>query len=61
MFNLQPRCNRCHWFAASADESAAKGDWSSWVANFTPDVHYLEHLYGSLHGVTWCRSGSTRP
>ena len=26
------------------------GDWRPWVECFTPDLHYIEHLYGTLGG-----------
>ena len=63
MFNPGEMQEALDRFAASADESAAKGDWSSWVANFTPDVHYVEHLYGEFHGrdavLEWINSTMT--
>ncbi len=63
MFNPAEMQEALDRFAASADESAAKGDWSSWVANFTPDVHYVEHLYGEFHGrdavLEWINSTMT--
>ena len=34
----------------AADEAGATGDWRPWVERFTPDVHYIEHLYGEMHG-----------
>jgi hypothetical protein len=37
-------------FRAAADEAGRTGDWGPWVACFTPDVHYIEHLYGEFHG-----------
>jgi hypothetical protein len=63
MFNPAEMQEALDRFAASADESAAKGDWSSWVANFTLDVHYVEHLYGEFHGrdavLEWINSTMT--
>jgi hypothetical protein len=37
-------------YVAAAGEAGATGDWGPWVACFTPDVHYIEHLYGDFHG-----------
>jgi hypothetical protein len=37
-------------FRAAADEAGATGDWRPWVERFTPDVRYVEHLYGEFHG-----------
>ena len=33
-----------------AAAATANQDWSAWVECFTPDVHYIEHHYGELHG-----------
>jgi hypothetical protein len=44
-------------FRAAADEAGVTGDWRPWVERFTPDVRYVEHLYGEFHGrdevLTW--------
>jgi hypothetical protein len=37
-------------FIAAANESAAQGDWRSWVEMFTEDAEYIEHHYGKFHG-----------
>ena len=37
-------------FNRTADEAGITGDWRPWVERFTPDVHYIEHLYGEMHG-----------
>lgn len=34
----------------AAATAARTGDWSPWVECFTPDAHYVEHLYGEFHG-----------
>lgn len=39
-----------HRFAAAADHGGATGDWRRWVEMFTPDVRYVEHLYGEFNG-----------
>jgi hypothetical protein len=40
--------------------AAAHQDWSAWVECFTPDVHYIEHHYGEIHGreavLDWIQS-----
>src|SRR5207245_5511944 len=37
-------------YVAAADEAGRTGDWRPWVERFTPDVHYIEHLFGEFHG-----------
>jgi len=37
-------------YSAAADEAGRTGDWRPWVECFTPDVHYIEHMYGEFHG-----------
>ena len=37
-------------YVAAAGEAGRTGDWRPWVECFTPDLHYIEHLYGDFHG-----------
>ena len=37
-------------FAVAADHGGRTGDWTQWVECFTPDVHYIEHMYGEFNG-----------
>jgi hypothetical protein len=37
-------------FRAAADTAGRTGDWRPWAECFTPDVHYIEHLYGEFRG-----------
>ena len=37
-------------YRAAAEEAGRTGDWRPWVERFTPDVHYVEHLYGEFRG-----------
>jgi hypothetical protein len=37
-------------YVEAAAEAGRTGDWRPWVERFTPDVHYVEHLYGDFHG-----------
>jgi hypothetical protein len=37
-------------FRDAAAVGGRTGDWHEWVACFTPDIHYIEHLYGEFHG-----------
>ena len=37
-------------YVAAANEAGRTGDWRPWVECFTPDVHYIEHLFGHFHG-----------
>jgi len=36
---------RQHWTVGSVDE-----DWAAWPDRLTADVHYVEHVYGEMHG-----------
>jgi hypothetical protein len=46
-----------HRFEAAAAEAGRTGDWQPWAECFTPDVRYIEHLYGEFNGreavLTW--------
>lgn len=37
-------------YKAAAAHAGATGDWRPWVECFTPDVHYVEHNYGTFDG-----------
>jgi hypothetical protein len=37
-------------YRAAASRAGATGDWRPWVECFTPDVRYIEHLYGEFNG-----------
>jgi SnoaL-like domain len=37
-------------YCAAAEEAGRTGDWGPWVACFTEDVRYIEHLYGEFRG-----------
>jgi hypothetical protein len=37
-------------YRAAAGEAGRTGNWRPWVECFTPDLHYIEHLYGEFHG-----------
>jgi hypothetical protein len=37
-------------YRAAAAQGAQSGDWTEWADCFTPDVRYVEHLYGEFHG-----------
>ena len=37
-------------YKEAAAEAGRTGNWRPWVECFTPDVHYIEHLYGEMHG-----------
>ena len=34
----------------AANEAGRTGDWGPWVDCFTPDLHYIEHMYGEFQG-----------
>lgn len=46
-------------FEATVDRAAQTKDWDTWVAHYTPDVEYIEHAAGTMHGPdqvrTWIR------
>jgi len=37
-------------FQQAAETAGRTGDWRPWVECFTPDAHYIEHLYGTFDG-----------
>lgn len=37
-------------YRAAADQAGIDGNWRPWVECFTPDLHYIEHMYGEFHG-----------
>ena len=37
-------------YCDAAEVAGRTGDWRPWVECFTPDLHYIEHLYGEFHG-----------
>lgn len=37
-------------FEQTVDRAAAARDWDVWVAHYTPDVTYVEHAAGTMHG-----------
>ncbi len=47
-------------FREAAAQAGRTGDWRPWVECFTPDVHYIEHLYGEFHGREEVLSWITR-
>lgn len=43
-------------FEATVDRAAAAKDWDIWVGHYTPDVEYVEHAAGTMHGRDQVRS-----
>ncbi|OBJ79112.1 nuclear transport factor 2 family protein [Mycobacterium sp. 1245852.3] len=37
-------------FEATVDAAARSQDWDAWVQHYTPDVVYIEHAAGIMHG-----------
>ncbi|ASQ89476.1 MULTISPECIES: nuclear transport factor 2 family protein [Mycobacterium avium complex (MAC)] len=37
-------------FEATVDAAAQSHDWDAWVQHYTPDVLYIEHAAGTMHG-----------
>lgn len=37
-------------YRAAADQAGIDGNWRPWVKCSTPDLHYIEHMYGEFHG-----------
>ena len=46
-------------FVAAAAEGGRTGDWTAWSECFVPDVTYVEHHYGEMHGREEVRSWIT--
>ena len=37
-------------FEATVDRAAQTRDWNPWVEQYSPDVTYVEHAAGTMHG-----------
>ncbi len=37
-------------FEQTVAQAAESRDWDSWVEHYTPDVDYIEHAAGTMHG-----------
>ena len=37
-------------YRQAAEDAGRTGDWRPWVECFTPDLRYIEHLYGEFEG-----------
>jgi SnoaL-like domain len=37
-------------FEATVARAAETHDWDAWVEHYTPDVEYIEHAAGTMHG-----------
>ena len=37
-------------FEATVARAAKTRDWEAWVGQYTPDVEYIEHAAGTMHG-----------
>lgn len=50
-------------FEQTVARAAETRDWDGWVAHYTPDVEYVEHAAGTMHGRdqvrTWIRNTMT--
>lgn len=50
-------------FEQTVAVAADTRDWDAWVAHYTPDVDYIEHAAGTMHGRdavrTWIRKTMT--
>ena len=42
------------------EEAGRTGDWNPWADLFTEDAHYVEHLFGEMHGREAIREWITR-
>lgn len=47
-------------FEQTVDRAAQARDWDIWVAHYTPDVEYVEHAVGTMHGRDQVRAWITR-
>ncbi|HEU4360113.1 MAG TPA: nuclear transport factor 2 family protein [Mycobacterium sp.] len=50
-------------FEQTVARAAETKDWDAWVGHYTPDVEYIEHAAGTMHGRdevrTWIRNTMT--
>lgn len=50
-------------FEQTVARAAETKDWDAWVSHYTPDVEYVEHAAGTMHGRdevrTWIRQTMT--
>ena len=37
-------------FVETATRCAEAGEWRDWANLFTEDAHYVEHMFGEMHG-----------
>jgi hypothetical protein len=37
-------------FVVTANRCAESGEWGDWTNLFTEDAHYVEHMFGEMHG-----------
>jgi hypothetical protein len=49
-FDRQEIADAFDKYQAAANRAGVTGDWRPWVECFTPDVAYIEHLYGTFAG-----------
>jgi ketosteroid isomerase-like protein len=47
-------------YVAINDDASRRRDWQAWADKFTPDVHYVEHAFGELHGREAVREWITK-
>ena len=47
-------------FEQTVATAAAAKDWDVWVAHYTPDVTYVEHAAGTMHGREQVRDWTRR-
>lgn len=47
-------------FEQTVAQAAEAHDWDAWVAHYTPDVEYVEHAAGTMHGRDEVRSWIAR-
>ncbi|OBH74327.1 polyketide cyclase [Mycobacterium mantenii] len=47
-------------FEATVDAAARSQDWDAWVQHYTPDVLYIEHAAGTMHGRDEVRAWISR-
>ncbi|TXI58673.1 nuclear transport factor 2 family protein, partial [Mycolicibacter arupensis] len=43
-------------FEQTVAHAAETKDWDAWVAHYPPDVEYIEHAMGTMHGRDEVRS-----
>ena len=59
-FSVEELTEAFQTFEQTVQRAARARDWDIWVAHYTPDVEYVEHVVGTMHGRDAVRAWITR-